>query len=103
MKLDSIGNRHQFVGRKDSIGEPVEVIRTGVSSKTVVGPRFETGPPAEASHGEETYQYIQPTANPTPLETKRRGNSMTGAFTGISAVISPRQDMTEEITVPMRR
>jgi hypothetical protein len=44
------------------------------------------------------HQYIQPTANPTPRLTNRRGNSMTGALTGIRAVISPRQLMTEEIT-----
>lgn len=47
------------------------------------------------------YQYIQPTAKPTPLSRNRRGNSITGALTGIKAVISPKQDMTDEMTVPM--
>jgi hypothetical protein len=49
-----------------------------------------------------THQYIQPTANPTPRSRKRLGNSITGAFTGIRAVISPRQEITDEITVPIR-
>jgi hypothetical protein len=48
-----------------------------------------------------TYQYIQPTANPTPLSKNRRENSITGALTGIKEVISPKQAMTDEMTVPM--
>lgn len=47
------------------------------------------------------YQYIQPTAKPTPRSRNRRGNSITGALTGIRAVISHKHDMTDEITVPM--
>jgi hypothetical protein len=47
------------------------------------------------------HQYIHPTANPTPLSRNLLGNSITGAFTGIRDVISPRQDMTEEMTVPI--
>jgi hypothetical protein len=50
------------------------------------------------SRGRASNQYIQPTAKPTPRLTKRRGNSMTGALTGIRAVISPRQLMTDEMT-----
>jgi hypothetical protein len=39
---------------------------------------------------------------PTPRSRKRRGNSIAGALTGIRAVISIKQDITEAITVPMR-
>ena len=51
--------------------------------------------------GPDTYQYTHPTAKPTPRSKKRRGNSIMGAFTGIKAVISPRHEMTDEMTVPM--
>lgn len=47
------------------------------------------------------HQYIQPTANPTPRSRNLRGNSTTGALTGIRAVISPKQDITDETTVPI--
>jgi hypothetical protein len=39
---------------------------------------------------------------PTPRSRKRRGNSITGALTGINAVISIKHDITDPITVPMR-
>jgi hypothetical protein len=48
------------------------------------------------------YQYIQPMEKPTPRSRKRRGNSITGALTGIKAVISIKQDITDDKTVPMR-
>ena len=51
----------------------------------------------------ESHQYIHPTAKPTPRSRNRRGNSIIGALTGISAVISPRQDITDEVIVPIRR
>lgn len=50
---------------------------------------------------EAYYQYIHPTAKPTPRSKKRRGNSIIGALTGIKAVISPTDEITDEITVPM--
>lgn len=51
---------------------------------------------------EVAHQYIQPTAKPTPRSKNRLGNSITGAFTGMRAVISPKQEITDEITVPIR-
>jgi len=42
-------------------------------------------------------------ANPTPLSRNLLGNSITGAFTGIREVISPRHDITELITVPISK
>jgi len=53
-------------------------------------------------NSERSYQYIQPIADPTPRSIKRRGNSIIGALTGSSAVISPRPDMTDATTDPMR-
>lgn len=50
----------------------------------------------------ETYQYIHPTAKPTPRSRNRLGNSITGAFTGIKAVISHKDEMIEDMTVPIR-
>ncbi len=49
------------------------------------------------------YQYIQPTAKPTLRSKNRRGNSIIGALTGIKAVTSPKEDMTDDMTVPMSR
>lgn len=50
-----------------------------------------------------TDQYVQPTAKPTPRSRNLRGNSITGALTGIKAVISPRHDITAPTTVPMSK
>ena len=47
------------------------------------------------------YQYIQPVAKPMPVSKNRRGNSIIGVLTGIKAVISPKQDITADITVPI--
>jgi len=47
------------------------------------------------------HQYIHPTAKPTDASKNLVGNSYIGPSTGMSAVISPRQESTEDDTRPM--
>jgi hypothetical protein len=55
----------------------------------------------DSYRGMGIYQYSHPTANPNPRSRNLLGNSIIGALTGIKAVISPKQDMMDETTVPM--
>src|SRR5947207_917762 len=71
-EANSIGDGSEFISCNYSISKPLEV-----------------SPACKICWSVDAYQYIQPTAKPTPRSRKRRGNSMTGALTGIKAVISP--------------
>lgn len=93
VKLYRIGDSHKLLSGKNRIRKPMISIRNR-SSRSLISQR--------AVMKSKTYQYIQPTARPTPRSTNRRGNSIIGALTGRRAVISPRHEMTDEITVPMR-
>lgn len=85
-KLDCVRDCHEFVGSKNSICEPL---------------LLSAWPQIPVQLMIVAHQYIQPTANPTPRSRNLLGNSIIGALTGIKDVISPRQDMTDEMTVPM--